>query len=82
VLRIIIFLLEREKKGEQMSTQILQYSEKTKVKNDAEIKIRVPQWLKENLTNMAVADDRELSDFVRHNLKKLALPHSRATVAA
>lgn len=62
-----------------MSTNNFEQTALNKVKNDAEIKIRVPQWLKENLTNMARADDRELSDFVRHTLKKIApYPHQVA----
>lgn len=40
---------------------------------DAEIKVRVPAWLKKNLEHQASADDLELSDIVRKALKELVM---------
>lgn len=40
---------------------------------DAEIKVRVPTWLKRTLDAQASSDDLELSDIVRRALKDYAL---------
>lgn len=40
---------------------------------DAEIKVRVPRWLKKNFEAQATRDDLELSDIVRKALKEFAL---------
>lgn len=51
---------------------------------DAEIKVRVPRWLKKNFEAQASKDDLELSDIVRKALKEFALkgPQQRELASA